>query len=517
MRRLLFCLGMIILFAACGNGEPQENMPDIPVPPVYIAEYPRPADALPANEPAEYPALPEADVPPFNEYFISLNFEPETRIIRGMGRVAYTNRNDIPLNELVFRVPLNAWNEDEAVTPYPPEFHDSIFRRGRSYGFMEISHVSQDNEALPFTREGTVLTIGLLRPLEPNETTQVHMQFEAYIPMIAHRSGANEQAVWAGAFLPVEAVFDANSRAWHTEPYYPVGTPFILDIASYTVEITTPLGYMAAGTGIKTETELDDQRVTTFTANMSRDFAFAISPYFQRATQLTPSGVEINLYHYSPYMPAERILNAAVEAMTFFEETIGAYPYPQLCIVETDMFRSGVHFSAVIFMDSSHLRTSAALTSLRSEIGRQWFSVIIGSNPIEEAWLNGGLAHFLHEGLLDRPRQLREMAERSHRDLSLSPVYNDNVRRIATRISSYESWMDYFRIQHRKAQIMFYALYREMGRENFKDLLREYYRQFAFRIATSADFIALAEEIHGSSLQNFFNYWLNTTELPELP
>ena len=494
MRKLLFCSALFLLMSACGNDEIRENAPDIPpVPPVIIAEDPGFANDLPVTEPFEEPDPLEAGIPPFNEYFISLDFEPETRTIRGMERVIYTNRHDAALSELVFRVPLNA----------------------AGYALMDISHVSQDNEELPFSLDETVLTIVLIRPLEPNETIQLRIQFETSIPPAAHRTGSNAYAVWGGAFLPVEAVF--GEGGWHTEPFYQVGNPFLLDVASYTVEITTPLGYIVAGSGTKTETDLDNHKVTTFTAHMSRDFAFAISPYFRRASQVTPSGVEISLYHYTPDLPTEHILNAAMETIMFFEETVGAYPHSHLGIVETDMFRNGVHFSSVIFMESNHLRTSSNLTSLRNEIGRQWFSVIIGSNPVEEPWLNAGLAHFLHEGLLGQPQELRDMIERSHRDLVSNPIQNENIRRIATSLSHYESWIEYFRIQHRKAQIMFYALYREMGEENFKDLLREYYRQFAFRIAASTDFISLAEEIHGSSLGDFFDYWLNAEELPELP
>ena len=524
MRRYIFLIALIWLITACGNGELQENEPEIPAPPVIIAEHHQ-EEYIPQEEPDE--PIPEpVDIPIVNEYFITMEFEPETRTIRGIETVRYTNRTDTTLSELVFRIPLNAWAPNaivpvvnmEPITPYPIEFHNRIFRHGHDYGFMDILHISHDNEGLDFVLWDTILTITLPRPLEPDETTQLSIQFQASIPKIAHRTGANDHAVWAGAFLPQEAVFGPNG--WHTEPFYPMGSPFILDVANYTVEITTPIGYVVAGTGTKTETYLDDYLITTFTAQMTRDFAFAISPYFRRSAQVTPSGlVEIVLYYYTPTLPVDHILNVAVEVIVFFEETIGTYPYPQLSIVETDMFRNAEKFSSIIFMDSGHMRTSQHLSSLRHEIGHQWFSVIVGSNPIEEAWLNGGLTHFLQSGLLNYPQDLRTVIEREHSDLmqQMPSIRNENNRRLTTRISSYETWADYFRIQHRKAKIMFYALYREMGEGNFRYLLREYYRRFAFQIATGEDFRALAEEIHGSSLDWFFDYWLYTTELPNLP
>jgi len=513
MRRLIFFIILLAAMAACGSDGNIENMPEISVPPIIIADVDTPED-LPILVVDDTP-LPEPDIPTINEYTISLDFEPETRMVFGMQSVRYTNRTDTVFNELVFRAHLNAWDGSE--TPYTTEFEERIFRRGRDYGFMEISHVSQDNEELSFILRGTVLTIRLARPLEPDETIHLNIQFEAYIPAISHRIGANEQAVWiGGAFLPVEAVFGPGG--WHREPYYPVGRPFIQGVANYIVDITTPIGFTVAGTGTKTENYLYDRKITTFTAHLARDFAFAISPYFHRSGITTPSGVGINLYHYTPDLDVERILYVAAEAVLLFEETVGPYLYPNLCIVETDMFRAGEAFSSIIFMDSNHLRTSPTLHSLRNEIGRQWFSIIIGGNPVEEAWLNGGLTLLLQENLLGQP-ELRSLIERDYIDLQewQHLIYNEDSRRIASRINSYERWTDYFRIQHRKARIMFYALYQEMGQENFMYLLREYYRQFAFQIATSRDFMELAEEIYGRSLRTFFTDWLYTTDLPDLP
>lgn len=512
-----FFVALLLMIAACGNGGQHDNELQIPLPRVIISDYTQTLYDIPAPPPEEF-IPPEPDIPSFNEYTVFLDFEPETRIIRGIKSVRYTNRTNTNLNELVFIVPLNAWSGGHPA-PYSTDSYNRIFRHGRDYGFMDVLHVTQDSEGLNYSLDGTILTIGLPRVLGPYETAQIHIQFEASIPMIAHRTGANEHAIWAGAFLPVEAIFDR--QGWHRPVYYPTGNPFILDVANYTVEITTPIDYIVAGTGVKTETYLDERKITSFTAQMTRDFAFAISPYFNRTSVMTDSGaVEIVLYHYTANLPTDHILNVASETFAFFEETVGVYPYTQLSIVETDMFLGGENFSGIIFMDSDYLRTYPGLSNLRRKIGRQWFSIIIGSNPIEESWLNGGMTYFLQYGLLDRPSELRAFIEREHNNLSAGPAsdyYNEDHQRIASRLNQYDLWIDYVRIQHQKAGIMFYALYREMGPENFKFLLREYFRQFAFHIATASDFIALAEEIHGSSLRSFFDYWLYTTELPDLP
>ncbi|MCL2016272.1 MAG: M1 family metallopeptidase [Defluviitaleaceae bacterium] len=513
----LVFIGFLGFFTACGDAVPPEELADVPVPPVIIADI---------SETPELPILLIEDPPPaetiviplFNDYFVSLDLNEETRQMHGMQSVTYTNRTSFPLTELVFRVPLNAWRAFEPVQPFPDEFFNRIFRQGKTYANMNIVLVSHGNDVLDFQLSGTVLTITLPIPLEPNETIQILIQFDAIIPNMAHRTGSNSHTIWGGAFLPFEAVFDGTE--WHTEPFYAMGNPFLLNTVNYVVEINTPINYIVAGPGTKTQVSLEEESrmITTFNAPMIRDFAFAISPHFQRATTTTPAGQEIILYHFTADIDTERILGVASESVTFFEETIGPLPYQQLNIVETDMFRNAENFSAVIFMDSNHLRTSQTLTSLRNEIGHQWFSVVVGTNPIEEAWLSGGLVMFLHEGLLGEPQALRTAMEREQNYLisRQGVVENDYLRRISNSIAVYESWLDYFRIQHRKSQLMFYSLYHEMGEENFRHLLREYYNRFAFSRADSTEFIALAEEIHGRTLQRFFYFWLNTTQLPNL-
>ena len=485
---------ILAIISACAGEYPHETEGEPPlIPTVIIVEQSH--HQIYQEVPPDEIQPPDQDILPYNEYAIFLDFDPTTRTIHGIENISFTNRSSFSFRELVFRLPLNA----------------------HGYNTMEISHISSDNEELNFTQDATntTLVIHLQRPLEPDETTQIQIRFEAYLSPGPGRSGANNYAMWAGAFLPTEAVFSANG--WHTEAFYPVGNPFILDTAIYSVEITTPLGYTVAGTGTKTEDYFDGQRITTLNTLPVRDFAFAISPNFRRASQVTPSGVEILLYHYST-LPTERILNAAVETMTFFEEVVGAYPYPQLTIVEADVDRSE-SFSSIIFVSSNHLRGSQPLGGLRNGIGRQWFSVIIGANRLEEAWLTGGLTYFLQGGLLGRPAELRTLIENDHAELTahMHFITNEESRRLATHIREYDSWSDYLLIQHRKARIMFYALYREMGEESFRSLLREYYTQFAFQIAKASDFIEIAESIHGQSLQGFFDYWLYTTGLPPLP
>jgi len=402
MRRFFVLLLFSFLFlSACGQAGQPDGFEMPPLPQISISEFvEHPEDLIVV--PAAEETFPQEPIPMFNEYIVSLEYEPFSRVINGIVNVRYTNRTNDYIQELFFNVPF--------------------------YRHMQISHIFLDNDELYFMQSGSGLIIDLLRPVYTEETINIHIHFDAYIPALPISTGANNYAIWGGAFLPIEVSHN---------------------MLSFTVEITTPHSYQVAGTGTKTETYFDELKVTAFSAFPTRDFAFAISPYFQRSSVMSPSGlVEINFYHYSEGLPIEHIQNVAAETFSFFEQLVGAYPYSQLCITETDLWQEALGFSALILIDSEYLRESANLYALRSQIARQWFSVIIGGETQNDAWLHDNLVQFLLNGE--------------------TPLFNE--------------------------------LLSQMGQENFTALLREYYTQFAFQIASADDFINLAEEVNGARL-----------------
>ena len=62
-----------------------------------------------------------------------------------------------------------------------------------------------------------------------------------------------------------------------------------------------------------------------------------------------------------------------------------------------------------------------------------------------------------------------------------------------------------------------HALRAEVGDEAFFTILRTYYDRFQYGNATTADFIAVAEEVSGQDLGAFFDAWLYQQALPDIP
>jgi aminopeptidase N len=61
-----------------------------------------------------------------------------------------------------------------------------------------------------------------------------------------------------------------------------------------------------------------------------------------------------------------------------------------------------------------------------------------------------------------------------------------------------------------------HALRVTVGDEDFFDIMSTYYDRFEYGNASTADFIAVAEEVSGQDLGDFFDGWLYDEKIPEL-
>jgi hypothetical protein len=507
MLKFIACLSLVFVLVACGSGG--DNYPVEPDTNATIGDIP--TDNAETDAEAEH--FPH-DIPRYNEYFISLRIEPSERTVQGMSHITFTNRSAVEMETIVLRVYLNAFSEGVEPSPVFSEFYWRAFPHGRDFGFMDIEYASVDNEAVDFTLDETVLTLFLPEPLAPNATIQILLQYDAFVPQIAHRTGGNDYALWFGMFLPVLAVFDEDS-GWKAHAHYPAGSPFVLETANYQIEITTPIRYVVVGTGLRTEVVFGDTdtKITHFVAHQARDFAFAISPYFNHAHISTESGIDIHFYYYTESLLVDEILEMASRSMSHFEEYVGMFPLGHVTIIETELLQDSASFSQIVFVDSWYLRRRPRLWAVAHGLGNQWFANIIGTNRITEPWLTEGLTRYIQAGIFyATPEALRARMESDH-----ASIADSTTLYLSHGLYFSPNWAHYAFSHGRKAMLMIYALHDKMGDEIFWQFISDYYQTFSFGIATVDDFVQLAEYNLGECLLDFFDLWLNYGTVPPLP
>ncbi len=469
-------------------------------------------------EPTESPDATEIPTKPefkYNEYDITMEVMPEERRASGVETILFYNRYDEPLKEICLNVYLNAFSEKSSYKPYFSEFENKIFKNsGLSYGHMEIINVSVNGIDTGFLLDNTILRIKLKDEILPGHGAEIALQFDSVIPKISHRTGANNYAMWLGNFFPILSVFKGGE--WVTEPYYPAGDPFVSDIANYTVKVKTPIGYTVAGTGDDTVTLGEQTQETVLTAKMVRDMAIAISNSYHVKSRQIDTDLYVNIYYYSDVKNIDELLEIADKSIKYYSSVVGTYPYSSFNIIETELFfGGGMEYPQTTFIDTANLKSKDNLTTLCHEIGHQWFYNILGSDQINEAWLDEGLTLFMQMGILYSDEEISQIMENYYENLSLRMLTLSN-KSLADKVSVYENWSQYYNIHYRKSCLMFYSLKNLMGEELFTKLIQKYYLDNCYKLSSGEIFVKTAEEIYGESLEDFFDAWISKDELPPL-
>ena len=62
-----------------------------------------------------------------------------------------------------------------------------------------------------------------------------------------------------------------------------------------------------------------------------------------------------------------------------------------------------------------------------------------------------------------------------------------------------------------------YELQQEVGDETFFKILQTYAKRYQYGNAGTDEFVAVAEEVSGKDLTSFFDTWLFSKKMPDLP
>lgn len=451
----------------------------------------------------------------YNSYKISLDINTDTNTISGIEKISYKNTTGENLNSIYFHLYLNAFSNSSEHKPYLDKFKPKIFKYGEDMGSIDIKSAHINNEDTSFEQEDTILKVNLAHTLKDGEETEITLQFNSYIPNIAHRTGRNDKALWLGNYLPILCKYD--NQGWRTDPYYAVGEPFYSDISNYEVKVMAPKEYEVIGTGEEAINEVNEKKVTTLTAEMVRDFGLVLSKNYNVKTIKTKDGININFYYYSDYIfDIDKMLSLAEKNIEYYSSKLGNYPYTELDIAETELFSDrGMEYPSFIMMDSNYLKIYSAKDVLTHEIGHQWFSNIIGNDQINEAWLDEGLNSYLQEKVLYSQEDIDKRFNTEY-NLLENEFKNSSKKSLNLSLNQYDDLESYYNTQYVRAKLMIYSLNKKMGNEMFDTFLKTYYKKYAFKIVTTEDFISTAKEVYGNDLTYFFEKWISSDTLPNL-
>ena len=440
--------------------------------------------------PAEQDVLDE--LPGATEYVLDITLPDDLEKLQGHQAVRYTNREDVELTELFFRLFTNT-----------------------NGGSTQVSGVKVDGEAVqPEVQfNESALMVPLPVPLKPGESVMVEMDFQVSIP---REMGGNyglfgyfDGVLVLDEFYPAIPVYDAEG--WNVESPPPNADMPFYDASLYQVTVNAPRELQLVTSGVElSRQEKADRQVVTFAAGPARGFYIAGSDQFLRSSRQVGDTL-LNVYTTSGQEQVENVLDVAEGALEAFNDRLGLYPYSELDIVSTPMQALGMEYPGIVAISSRLFGDPSRVNYLEStiahEIGHQWFFNMVGSDQIDNPWLDEAITQYItYLYYLDfRGQQAAEGFSSSWQD-RWSRVNDSNIP-IGLPAAQY-SEIEYSAIVYGRGPIFIQELAKRMGQDKFDSFLKQYFLQNKWEIGTPQEFQQSAEEFCTCDLTDIFNKWV---------
>lgn len=494
MKHLLASLLTLCLLAACTNIFPAQNTPSPTAP---DNDLDRLIPDLPVFREGLIDPSILAEMSGATTYSLQFVVQDDFTHITGKEHVWYTNREDVPLDRVEFRLFPNVLG-----------------------GKMTISNLEVEGVAVApiYELQNSLMVVPMSEPLEVGSDVKLSMDFTLEVPTDVELNYGSlayyENVLTLAHAYPMVAVY--NEEGWNTEFPPPAGDLVFADASFFLVLVTAPKGVTIVASGVESEPVVSGRQIVQNVAiGPARDFFMAISNEFDVISE-TVGGVTVNSYAPQKWRDTSRsMLSTATRAIETFNNEYAPYPYTEFDIVATPDLALGIEYPGVTAI-TYRLYTDEAFGSqsdiyrestVAHEVGHQWFYNMVGNDQLDEPWLDESLAQFItweyyrinygSAGASGFESGLQARWERV--DNALIPI--------GQPVAAYVD-RKYGAIVYGRGAFFFEALRDEMGADTFEAFLKDYALSFAWEIASAQDLKALAEKHCNCDLTPIFEKWV---------
>ncbi len=196
-------------------------------------------------------------------------------------------------------------------------------------------------------------------------------------------------------------------------------------------------------------------------------------------------------------------------AMKFFIERIGDYPFQKLASVQSSTIFGGMENAGAIFYPENRVAGTRSMDeTVVHEIAHQWFGNCATETDFSHLWLSEGFATYLTDLYFEQKfgREYFKRMLKSQQEEVLYYFRQNNAPVIDSLNYNYMSMLN--PNSYEKGAWVLHMLRKQIGDELFWKVLREYYSEFKYGNASTNDFIKVAEKVSGKKLNDFFKQWL---------
>lgn len=406
-------------------------------------------------------------------------------------------------------------SEITAVTTIEAVATQDLSQFNLDFAGFEITSLTVNDEAAEFERDGQELTVIPAQALATGEAFTTVVEYQG-----APASMTSRALPFPTGWIAYENGIFVLSEPDGSASFYPVND-HPLDKAKYTIVVTVPKPFEVGANGVLEDTK-DNGDTTTYTFTVRDEMASYLTTInvneFNTETMESDGGVPIRNY-YATSLPdgVNKPFARQGEMIDYFSGLFGPYPFEVYgaLVMDTEFGAALENQTMSIFgidmVDLEDIEGTEAVVA--HELVHQWFGDSVSVGDWSSIWLNEGFASYgegLWEEHLNGRAGLDEWVAGVYEEVKAYPEFYPPPGAPAAN--------DLFNGGvYLRGGLTLHALRLEVGDDVFFEILRTYYDRYKYSNAVTDDFIAVAEEVSGKDLGDFFNAWLYDEQLPELP
>lgn len=468
-------------------------------------------------------------------YKMDVNLDVTTHKMVGTQELKYYNNSPDTLHQVFYHLYFNAFQPGSMMDVRSRSLPDPDRRVGsriaaldeHQIGYQKIISLKQNGKNLKYSDVHTILEVKLEKPILPGANAVFTMEFEAQVPIQIRRSGrqnfegiAYSMAQW----YPKMCEYDKDG--WHTEPY--IAREFYGVWGNFEVNITIDKDYIIGGTGVlqnpceigfgycdesKTTKPSSNTLTWKFKANNVHDFVWAADPDFVHKTAQVPNGPLLHfLYQESDTLTKHwsELPEKIVEAVAFFDNHFGKYPYPQYSVIQGG--DGGMEYPMATLITGRRKIGSLVGVTLH-EMAHSWYQMMLATNETKYAWMDEGFTSYA-SNLAFRKVMWDNKATKPFSG-SMNSYRSVVEAGLEEPLTTHADWFNtnraYGMAAYSKGELFLVQLEYIVGTELLNKAMLKYYDLWAFKHPTPSDFIRIVEKVSNIQLDWFLNSWVETT------
>ena len=497
-------------------------------------------------------------------YTIEVTLHDEDHSLTGFEKMEYINNSPDTLTCIYMHLWMNAYKNDRTAFSEQLLKNDNTnfyFSDEEQRGYInqldfkvkDVSLIVEED-----TQNIDIIKLILPKPLLPHDSIIITTPFHVKLPYNFSRGGHIGQSYMITQWYPKAALYDKGG--WHAMPYLDQGE-YYNDFGNYSVNITLPSNYKVGATGVleSIDENIIIKKQENQTKNNNKQNLINIKPKTQNTKpffpkkqaepETTPSSNKAKTLHYvadrvsdfawfadknfivktdtiqlstrtikaSCYILPETAklyansMHFIKRAVRFYSNELGEYPFPTVNVVCSPVEGPGGGMEYPMITIVNEQTEKELDETMAHEIGHNWFMGILSGNERDHAWMDEGMNTYVENKYMATYYSASDdyttkKFHLPHPDENLLAVVTalHKDQPIETTSEKFNS-VNYNEVAYTKTGFWMEQLEKTVGAETMHTIMRQYYKQYAFRHPQPEDFKRVAEEVSGKNLSTIFN------------